>query len=81
MRENKSLLEEVRTDPLTGLGSRGGMQLDMSTRSEQASEREPVTLLLLDLNGFKRYNDTFGHPEGDLLLARLGRQLREAVKG
>ena len=79
VRENKSLLAQVRTDPLTGLGNRGGMQLDMSTRSEQASEREPVTLLLLDLNGFKRYNDTFGHPEGDLLLARLGRQLHEAV--
>ncbi len=79
VRENKSLLEQVRTDPLTGLGNRGGMQVDLSTRIAQATEREPLTLLLLDLNGFKRYNDTFGHPEGDLLLARLGRQLREAV--
>jgi diguanylate cyclase (GGDEF)-like protein len=40
-----------------------------------------VTLLLLDLNGFKRYNDTFGHPAGDAMLARLGRQLRDAVQG
>jgi two-component system cell cycle response regulator len=81
VRENKSLLEQVRTDPLTGLGSRGAMQVDLVTRSEQATERQPVTLLLLDLNGFKRYNDTFGHLEGDALLARLGRQLRQAVGG
>ena len=41
--------------------------------------RSRWTLLLLDLNGFKRYNDTFGHPAGDTMLARLGQQLREAV--
>jgi len=79
VRENKALLEQVRTDALTGLRSRGAMQVDLASRSEQASEREPLTLLLLDLNGFKRFNDTFGHPEGDVLLARLGRRLREAL--
>jgi two-component system cell cycle response regulator len=79
VRENKALLEQVRTDPLTGLGNRVGMQADLETRCKEASEEEPVTLLLFDLNGFKRYNDTFGHPAGDELLARLGRALREAV--
>jgi diguanylate cyclase (GGDEF)-like protein len=36
---------------------------------------------LFDLNGFKNYNDMFGHPAGDALLARLGRRLAEAVDG
>ena len=36
-------------------------------------------LLLFDLNGFKHYNDTFGHPAGDELLTRLGGALRDAV--
>jgi diguanylate cyclase (GGDEF)-like protein len=36
-------------------------------------------LMLLDLNGFKRFNDTFGHPAGDEMLARLGEQLSRAV--
>jgi len=79
VRENKALLEQVRTDALTGLGNRGGMQLDLEAQCEEASEEEPVTLLLFDLNGFKRYNDTFGHPAGDELLAHLGHALREAV--
>ena len=35
--------------------------------------REPLVLALFDLNGFKQYNDAFGHPAGDALLARLGR--------
>jgi two-component system, cell cycle response regulator len=79
VRENKALLEQVRTDPLTKLGSRGALQFDLANRGEKANESEPLTLLLLDLNGFKRFNDTFGHPEGDVLLARLGRRLNEAM--
>jgi diguanylate cyclase (GGDEF)-like protein len=39
------------------------------------------TLVLFDLDGFKRYNDTFGHPAGDALLQRLGGKLTKAVDG
>ena len=78
-RENRRLLEEVRTDPLTGLGSRGRMQVDLGTIFERADAEHPAMLYLFDLNGFKRYNDTLGHPAGDELLARLGRNLRDAV--
>ncbi len=78
-RENKVLLEQVRTDPLTGLANQGRMQVDLPVHVSRASEESPVLLLLFDLNGFKHYNDTFGHPAGDELLARLGRALRDAV--
>jgi diguanylate cyclase (GGDEF)-like protein len=78
-RENKSLLEQVRTDPLTGLANRGRMQVDLPDRFSRADEGNPLSLLLFDLNGFKHYNDTFGHPAGDEMLVRLGAALRNAV--
>jgi diguanylate cyclase (GGDEF)-like protein len=78
-RENRRLLEEVRTDPLTGLGNRGRMQVDLKTIFDRADLEHPAMLYLFDLNGFKRYNDTLGHPAGDELLARLGDSLRDAV--
>jgi two-component system, cell cycle response regulator len=43
--------------------------------------RTRATMVLFDLNGFKSYNDTFGHPAGDALLARLGRALADAIAG
>jgi diguanylate cyclase (GGDEF)-like protein len=73
--ENKALLEQVRTDALTGLGSRGRVQVDLPARLAEATAERPAALVLLDLNGFKHYNDSFGHP----LLMRLGAALREAV--
>lgn len=79
VRSNKSLLEQVRTDQLTGLGSQARLQIDLPERVERAAE-EPLTVIMLDLNGFKRYNDTFGHPAGDEILGRLGAQLRVAVE-
>ena len=42
---------------------------------------DPLLLMLCDLNGFKAYNDTFGHPAGDALLARLGAALTRELGG
>jgi two-component system cell cycle response regulator len=78
-RENRRLLEEVRTDSLTGLGNRGRMEGDLAEICERSSAEQPAMLYLFDLNGFKRYNDTFGHPAGDKLLSRLGAALAAAI--
>jgi two-component system cell cycle response regulator len=82
-RENTRLLEDSRrdalTDSLTGLANRRKLLLDLPAELELARNGEPRMLALFDLNGFKAYNDSFGHPAGDALLARLAGKLREAV--
>jgi diguanylate cyclase (GGDEF)-like protein len=72
--------EEASTDALTGLGNRRSLTRDLKHALSLASARRPVCLALYDLDGFKTYNDTFGHPAGDSLLARLGRSLHQAVE-
>ena len=47
----------------------------------EADVRHPLVLVLFDLDGFKIYNDTFGHPSGDSLLVRLSANLATAVEG
>jgi diguanylate cyclase (GGDEF)-like protein len=81
--ENLALVDRSRhealTDALTGLGNRRRLLLALEDVLQSASARAPWALLLFDLNGFKRYNDTFGHPMGDALLARLGAKLAAAA--
>ncbi|HYP48394.1 MAG TPA: diguanylate cyclase [Thermoleophilaceae bacterium] len=70
--------EEARTDQLTGLPNRRALLEDLDARLR---EQQAFTLVLADLNGFKRYNDTFGHPAGDALLKRLGKRLAATCAG
>jgi two-component system cell cycle response regulator len=70
---------EALTDPLTGLGNRRHLLLDLEDALQSASASAPWALLLFDLNGFKQYNDSFGHPAGDTLLAVLGSKLSQAA--
>src|SRR4051794_31868760 len=72
---------EALTDPLTGLGNRRSLMTNLDEALPEATEAAPVALLLFDLDGFKEYNDVFGHPAGDRLLVRLGERLGDAVVG
>jgi diguanylate cyclase (GGDEF)-like protein len=79
LRMLQSSRQEAMTDALTGLGNRRRLLLDLSAALEGITRSEPRALVMFDLDGFKRYNDSFGHPAGDSLLARLGRNLESAV--
>jgi diguanylate cyclase (GGDEF)-like protein len=70
---------EAGTDALTGLKNRRSLMADLEREARDASEGSPRSVVLFDLNGFKVYNDTFGHPAGDALLARLGGRLAAAI--
>jgi two-component system, cell cycle response regulator len=71
---------EAQTDSLTSLGNRRKLMTDLRRELQVASVASPRVLVLFDLDGFKRYNDTYGHPAGDVLLARLGANLGRAMK-
>ena len=81
--ENTRLLQqsqrEALTDALTGLPNRRALARDLD--QQFADPRRRATLCMFDLDGFKVYNDTFGHAAGDALLARLGAKLAAAVEG
>jgi two-component system, cell cycle response regulator len=66
------------TDALTGLANRRALQLELEIRLAAEPVR-PFVLAFYDLDGFKTYNDTFGHQAGDALLARLGARVVAAV--
>jgi two-component system cell cycle response regulator len=82
--ENSRVLGLMRhhavTDALTGLGNRRRLVIDLERALAEGAESEPRLLAIYDLDGFKLYNDTFGHPAGDVLLARLAANL-PAVAG
>jgi diguanylate cyclase (GGDEF)-like protein len=82
-RENVRLLDrsqyEAVTDALTGLGNRRQMTNDLAAALADGPASQPAVLLLFDLDGFKAYNDHFGHLAGDAMLDHLGRRLKAAV--
>ncbi len=78
-RGQKTLISAANTDALTGLYNRRRLVADLDAELARATDADPVLLMLCDLNGFKAYNDTFGHPAGDALLTRLGAALARDI--
>ena len=64
-------------DPLTGLYNRRAFE---EYASDLSHGQAPFTLIMGDLDGFKRYNDRFGHPAGDEALKKVGALLRESLR-
>lgn len=82
-RENNKLVGDLHsdavTDVLTGLGNRRGLFMELEGILKRPVGSEPYLFALFDLDGFKFYNDSFGHPAGDSLLRRLGANVAKAV--
>jgi diguanylate cyclase (GGDEF)-like protein len=80
--DNFRLLERSRreavTDGLSGLPNRRALIEDLE---RVLAERAQAAVVFFDLDGFKQYNDSFGHSAGDTLLRRLGQRLAETVAG
>lgn len=83
--ENVELHHQVSrqavTDELTGLANHGRFQELLQTEMEQVRRyRYPVGLILLDVDDFKSVNDTYGHPQGDVVLKHVARVLRDTSR-
>jgi diguanylate cyclase (GGDEF)-like protein len=68
--------ELAYTDPLTGLANRRAV---MAALAEAVSQQQPFALALVDLDGFKQANDSFGHSFGDQLLCTIADRMRSSV--
>ena len=82
LRDGRSELERLSvTDELTGLSNRRRLMAELD-REVRRSDRHghPFAVLMLDVDRFKQFNDTFGHQAGDAVLKRLARILRDSTR-
>src|SRR5690606_30728556 len=72
---------EARTDSLTGLANRRAFDDELKRRySEWERKATTFSLMLIDIDHFKEFNDTFGHQAGDDVLRRVGKTLADACR-
>jgi diguanylate cyclase (GGDEF)-like protein len=79
--ETNTLRERAGTDALTGLGNRHAMSESIAIEAEKTSRTKPWSLIILDIDHFKRVNDTHGHPVGDEVLRQLGMIIQHSIRG
>ena len=82
-RESQAELERLSvTDALTGLYNRRHLMGTLASEVQRSRRlRRPVSVLLADVDHFKQYNDTHGHPAGDVALAKIADILRKTTRG
>jgi two-component system cell cycle response regulator len=83
LRDNVQMsIEAAITDALTGLHNRRYMETHLATLVEQAQARgKPLTVLVLDIDFFKKVNDTHGHDAGDDVLREFAVRLKKSIRG
>lgn len=80
-RRLKSALFDAETDPMTKLLNRRGLERSLFTVVPHCVRNEvPVAAVLLDIDNFKWYNDTFGHSEGDECIKKVANEIQKATR-
>lgn len=78
--ENRKLQQLILLDPLTGIANRGYFEQSLQQEYKNAVRcSHPLGLLMIDLDRFKEYNDTYGHLAGDRLLIKIALALKETL--
>lgn len=81
-RDLEIVRREAMTDGLTGLANRKAFDKELARMVHNARDKgEPFTLLMVDIDHFKGFNDSYGHQVGDQVLRLVGRTLVEGIKG
>jgi diguanylate cyclase len=78
----ENVRREAHTDALTGIANRRCFDEHLAIAVREATEQDaPLGLLMIDIDHFKRFNDSFGHQVGDKVLQLVARILKQSVKG
>lgn len=81
-RDLEFLRREAMTDGLTGLANRKYFDAELEKISKDANEsHKPFTILMVDIDHFKSFNDNFGHQVGDQVLRLVAKTLKDGLKG
>jgi diguanylate cyclase len=81
-RNLETVRREALTDGLTGLSNRKAFDAELSRIAEESvASGQPFTLLMLDIDHFKSFNDNYGHLVGDQVLRLVARTMTDGVKG
>jgi diguanylate cyclase len=78
----EAIRAESLSDPLTGLGNRKYFDRALDAAAQLAvTQNEPLSLLMLDIDHFKSFNDNYGHLTGDQVLRLVGQSLKQIING
>lgn len=79
---NEKLKQQALRDPLTGLFNRRYLNETLPRELQRVSrQKQPLSVILLDIDHFKRFNDTYGHDAGDAVLRAVGSVLQTRIRG
>ncbi|GIZ51219.1 GGDEF domain-containing protein [Noviherbaspirillum aridicola] len=80
-KKNKNLRRRSLVDPLLGTWNRGAIMRILAIESERCAKAGvPLSLIVADLDYFKKINDTYGHPVGDTVLVKVASRLRSCIR-